>query len=42
MRKTVPPVATQHLDLSGLFWCLAAVMLGCLTWLFYVLYAALR
>lgn len=37
MRKTVPHLAMHDLDLSELLWCLAAIMFGCLSWLFYVL-----
>jgi hypothetical protein len=42
MGKSVPHVASHHADFSALLWCLAVVMVGCLGWLFYTLYVALR
>ncbi len=42
MRETVPQVALHHLEVSDLLWCLGAVMVGCLSWFFYILYAVLR
>lgn len=42
MGKTAPHMALHHADFSALLSCLAAVIVGCLGWLFYTLYEALR
>ena len=43
MGKAILRVASHHPDFSAvLLWCLGGVMVGCVGWLFYTLYAALR
>ena len=42
MGKTVQHVASHQSDLSALLWSLTVVVISCVGWLFYTLYAAFR